>query len=96
MEVIIWRSGEKCQKSHKSQKPLFNADNHIIDNIPQRTETYTRKKEKINEERYQELRDRPMIVQTCLNPFINKNFNDVIGDQEKFLKPKNSLNIDKD
>ena len=33
MEVIVWRSGEKCQKSHKNQKPLFNSDNKIIDNM---------------------------------------------------------------
>ena len=96
MEVIVWSSGEKCQKSHKSQKPLFNADKKIIDNVPQRTETYTRKREKINEEKYQELSDRPMLVQTCLNPFLSRDFNDVIGDQEKYLKPKNSLDIDKE
>ena len=32
-----------------------------------------------------------MIVQTYINPFLSKNFNDVVEDQEKFLKPKNSL-----
>jgi hypothetical protein len=96
MEVIIWSSGDKCQKSHKSQKPLFDSNNKIIDNIPQRAETYTRKKDKINEEKYQEIRDRPMLVQTCLNPFLSRDFNDVIGDQEKYLKSKNSLDVEKD
>ncbi len=94
MEVIVWRSGEKCQKSHKNQKPLFNSDNKIIDNIPQRAETVTRKNDRINEEKYQELRDRPMLVQTYMNPFMSRDFNDVIGDQEKYLKPQNSLNDD--
>ena len=96
MEVIVWTSGEKYQKTPKTQKPLFDSNNKIIDNVPQRAEIHTRKKEKINEERYQEIRDRPMLVQTCLNPFLTKDFNDVIGDQEKYLKPKNSLDIEKD
>ena len=31
-----------------------------------------------------------MLAQTCQNPFFNKNFNDVVFDQEKYLKPQSS------
>ena len=33
-----------------------------------------------------------MLRQTVLNPFITKQFIDVIDDQETYLIPKNSLN----
>ena len=39
----------------------------------------------------EELENREMMVQTYINPFLSKKFNEVLDDQEKFLKPKNSL-----
>ena len=95
MEVIIWSSGEKYEKTQKSQKPLLNANNEIIHNVPCRGEYTIRKKEKTNEQRRDEIMDRAMLIQTCQNPFLNKDFKDVLSDQEKYLTPKNSL-INKD
>jgi len=34
--------------------------------------------------------DRQMFAQTCQNPFLNKNYTDVLSDQDKFMKPQNS------
>jgi hypothetical protein len=91
MSVIIWTSGEKFVRTKKEDKPILNEKNEIINNIPLRGET-TRRGDKINPEKYQKFVDeRPMIVQTYQNPFLSKNFTDVINDQEKFLIPKNSF-----
>jgi len=91
MSIIIWSSGEKFVKTKKEDKPILNDKNEIINNIPLRSET-TRIGDKINTEKYQKFVDeRPMIVQTYQNPFLTKNFTDVINDQEKFLIPKNSF-----
>ena len=95
MEVIVWSSGEKYEKTQKSQKPLLNANNEIIRNVPCRGEYNIRKNDKTNEQRRDEIMDRSMLIQTCQNPFLTKNFDDVLSDQEKYLIPKNSL-INKD
>ena len=95
MEVIIWSSGEKCEKTLKHHKPLLNANNEIIHNVPCHGEYNIRKKDKTNEKRRNEIMDRSMLIQTCQNPFLTKDFNDVLSDQEKYLTPKNSL-INKD
>ena len=95
MEVIIWNSGDKYEKTKKGLKPLLNANNEIIHNVPCRGEYNIRKKDKTNEQRRDEIMDRSMLIQTRQNPFLTKNFNDVLSDQEKYLIPKNSL-INKD
>jgi hypothetical protein len=92
MNVIIWSSGEKFNKTKREDKPILNDKNEIINNIPLRSET-TRRGDKINPEKYQQfIDDRPMLAQTCQNPFFSKDFKDVINDQEKFLIPKDSFN----
>ena len=84
-EQIIWRSGEKSEKTPKSQKPILNDKNEIINNIPVRGEYNDRKKTIINEQRIEEIMGRKMSVQTYQNPFFNKKFEDVLADQEKYL-----------
>lgn len=91
MQEIVWSHGDKFTKTNKNDKPILNSNNEIINNIPLRCET-TRNRDKLEEDKYQTfINERPMIVQTCLNPFLKKNFEDVINDQEKFLIPKNSF-----
>lgn len=84
-EVVVWRSGEKSEKTLKSQKPILNDKNEIINNIPIRGEYNDRKKAIINERRAEEIMGRKMAVQTYQNPFLNKTFEDVLADQEKYL-----------
>ena len=84
-EQIMWCSGEKSKKTLKSQKPILNDKNEIINNIPIRGEYNDRKKAIINEQRVEEIMGRKMAVQTYQNPFLNKTFNDVLADQEKYL-----------
>lgn len=92
MNIIIWSSGDKFVKTKREDKPILNDKNEIINNIPLRSET-TRRGDKINPEKYKQFIDkRPMIVQTYQNPFLSKNFTDVINDQENFLIPKDSFN----
>ena len=87
----MWTDGEKFQKTKKENKPILNKENEIIKNIPLRGEN-TRNRDKIHPERYQEfVEKRPMLVQTYQNPYLMKNFNEVIDDQQKFLIPKDSL-----
>ena len=91
MEVIVWSNGEKYEKSKKEQKPLLNDKNEIIHNVAFRGEYTIRKKDRINEQKRDEIMERSMLTQTYQNPFLYKDFNDVISDQEKYLMPKNSL-----
>jgi hypothetical protein len=91
MEVIVWTHGEKCEKTPKDQKPLLNAKNELIQNVPYRGEYNIRKNDRFNEDRENEIMKRRMVPQTCQNPFLSKDFNAVIADQAKFLIPKNSL-----
>ena len=90
MEVVVWASGDKFEKTKKTEKPLLNDKNEIIHNVPTRGEYTIRKKDRINEKREGEIMQREMMVQTFQNPFLNKDFNEVLSDQEKFLKPQNS------
>jgi len=90
MEIIVWSSGEKYKKTKKMEKPLVNSNNEIIRNIPYRGEYNIRKKDRTNDRRECEIMEREMLVQTYQNPFFNKNYNDVLLDQEKYLKPQNS------
>ena len=90
METIVWKSGETFEKTLKKEKPLLNDKNEIIHNIPYRGEYNIRKKDRTNEKRECEIMEREMLAQTCQNPFFNKNFNDVVFDQEKYLKPQSS------
>ena len=92
MENIIWSSGEKYPKSYKCQKPLLNSNNEVVNNITQRGEYVIRKDDRLNEKRQIEILKREMVVQTCQNPFLNKDFNDVLTDQAKYLIPRSSLN----
>lgn len=85
MEEIVWSNGEKYQKSNKDQKPILNSNNEIIHNIASRGE-YALK----NELKREEIMERCMSVQTFQNPFLSKDFNDVLLDQETYLKPLNS------
>ena len=95
MEEILWSSGEKYEKTSKDEKPLLNDKGEIIHNIINRSEYNIRKKINDDEGRINEIMERQMIVQTCQNPFLNKNFSDVLLDQEKYLIPQNSQ-VEKD
>ena len=33
IEEKKWSNGEKYEKSYKNQKPIFNSNNQIIDNV---------------------------------------------------------------
>jgi hypothetical protein len=90
MEVIVWTSGEKYNKTPKDQKPLLNAKNEIIHNVVHRGEYNIRKNDRYDEKKQNEIMERTM-PQTYQNPFLNKDFNTVIADQAKYLIPKNSL-----
>tara|TARA_B100000963_G_scaffold311821_1_gene288941 strand:+ start:879 stop:1166 length:288 start_codon:yes stop_codon:yes gene_type:complete len=92
MEVIKWSNGEEYKWSKKEDKPILNANNEIIKNLTIRSEQpIQKKKDKEYFSKKEELENREMMVQTYINPFLSKNFNQVVEDQEKFLKPKNSL-----
>ena len=90
MECIVWKSGETFEKTKKQDKPLLNKKNEVIHNVPYRGEYNIRKKDRTNEKKETEIMEREMLVQTCLNPFFNKDYNDVLSDQETYLKPRNS------
>jgi len=90
MEVIVWRSGEKYEKSNKNEKPLLDSNNEIIHNVAIRGEYTTKKKNRVNTEKLEEIMGRRMISQRCQNPFLTKDFSDVLSDQERFLIPQNS------
>jgi len=91
MEEIEWSTGEKYKKSNKDDKPILNSKNEIIHNIVYRGEYNIKKNDKINEQKSDEMMNRQMLTQTFQNPFLHKSFKDVLADQEKFLKPQNSL-----
>lgn len=91
MHQLIWSHGEKFNKTKKQDKPILNSDNKIINNLQLRGET-TRNRDKLELDKYENfIKERPMLVQTYLNPFLSKDFNDVINDQENFLIPKDSF-----
>ena len=91
MEVKVWSTGEPYQQSNKNQKPLLNSKNEIIHNVAYRGAYNIKKNDKINETKRDEIMERRMSIQTFQNPFLHKNYNDVLADQEKYLMPHNSL-----
>jgi hypothetical protein len=92
MQQIVWSHGEKFNKTNKDNKPILNSKNEIVNNIPLRGET-TRNRDKLKQDKLETfVQERPMLVQTYQNPFLTKDFTDVINDQEKFLIPKDSFN----
>jgi hypothetical protein len=92
MQQIVWSHGEKFNKTNKDNKPILNNKNEIVNNIPLRGET-TRNRDKLKQDKLETfVQERPMLVQTYQNPFLTKDFTDVINDQEKFLIPKDSFN----
>ena len=84
-----WSNGEKCEKSYKNQKPIFNSNNQIIDNVIE-NKINSLKRNEINNEKIQ---NRELISHTYQNPFLSKNYIDVLDDQTNFLIPKNSNNL---
>lgn len=91
MKELIWTDGEKFIKTKKEDKPILNNKDEIVKNIPLRGKT-TRNRDKLQQDKIESfVKERPMLVQTYLNPFLTKDFNQVIDDQEKFLIPKDSL-----
>ena len=85
-----WSNGEKYEKSYKNQKPIFNSNNQIIDNVIE-NKINSSKRNEINNEKIQ---NRELISHTYQNPFLNKNYVDVLDDQTNFLIPKNSNNLE--
>ena len=85
-----WSNGEKYEKSYKNQKPIFNSNNQIIDNVVE-NKINSSKRNEINNEKIQ---NRELISHTYQNPFLNKNYVDVLDDQTNFLIPKNSNNLE--
>ena len=85
-----WTNGEKYEKSHKNEKPIFNSCNQIIDNVIE-TKIILSKKNEYNNDIIQ---SRELITHSSQNPFLNKNYIDVLDDQTNFLMPKNSNNLE--
>lgn len=93
MEIIKWSTGEEYKTSTKNDKPILNSNNEIIHNVLYRSE-YTKKKDSevydFLQEKKNEILNRNRVIQTYINPFLNRDIKDVITDQETFLKPQNS------
>lgn len=85
-----WSNGEKYEKSYKNQKPIFNSNNEIIDNVIENKINSSKRNEIYNEK----LQNRELITHTYQNPFLSKNYVDVLDDQTNFLIPKNSNNLE--
>ena len=84
-----WSNGVKYEKSYKNQKPIFNSNNQIIDNVIENN-INSLKRNEINNEKIQ---NRELISHRYQNPFLSKNYIDVLDDQTNFLIPKNSNNL---
>ena len=87
MNLIFWSNGETYQKYTRNDKPLSNS----INNVAYVGNYNIKKNDKINEKKTGEIMNRQMLSQTFQNPFLHKSYNDVLADQEKYLKPQNSL-----
>ncbi len=85
-----WTNGEKYEKSYKNQKPIFDSNNKIIDNVIESKISSHKRNEIYNEK----IQDRELVTHTYQNPFLNKNYVDVLDDQTNFLIPKNSNNLE--
>ena len=90
IEEKKWTNGEKYEKSYKNQKPIFNSNNEIIDNVIENKINSSKRNEIYNEK----LQNRELITHTYQNPFLSKNYVDVLDDQTNFLIPKNSNNLE--
>ena len=94
METIIWSKNEEYKKSKKEDKPITNEKNEVIYNVLYRGEHINKKKileDNIeNSGKIQELNERIFTMREIQNPFLTKNYNDVLNDQHNFLIPKNS------
>ena len=90
MEVVVWSSGEKYERSNKTNRPILNSENEIIKNVAIHGEYIVKKSDRENEEKREEIMERSMIRRNFQNPFIEKNYLDVLDDQKKFLTPQNS------
>jgi len=90
MEVIVWSSEEKYEKSTKKNKPILNSDNEIMHNVSICGEYIVKKNNRENIQKKEELQERKLIRRNFQNPFLEKNYLDVIDDQDKFLIPQNS------
>jgi hypothetical protein len=90
VEEKKWSNGEKYEKSYKNQKPIFNSNNEIIDNVIENKINSSKRNEIYNEK----LQNRELITHTYQNPFLTKNYVDVLDDQTNFLIPKNSNNLE--
>ena len=96
MEVVIWSNGEKYEKSFKKKEILLedNSNNNNCYNNIIETEYIHRKKQRDNENEDNEILERHQIRRAYQNPFLSeKTYINVINDQEKFLTPLNSNNI---
>jgi len=85
-----WTNGEKYEKSYKNQKPIFDSNNKIIDNVIESKISSHKRNEIYNEK----IQDRELVTHTYQNPFLSKNYVDVLDDQTNFLIPKNSNNLE--
>tara|TARA_Y100000816_G_scaffold292346_1_gene287121 strand:+ start:1164 stop:1460 length:297 start_codon:yes stop_codon:yes gene_type:complete len=94
METIVWSKNEHYKKSKKEDKPITNDKNEVIFNVLYRGEQINKKKmleENIeNSNKIKELNERTFTKRDHLNPFLNKNYSDVLDDQHNYLIPKNS------
>tara|TARA_Y100001980_G_C14473824_1_gene253508 strand:+ start:290 stop:580 length:291 start_codon:yes stop_codon:yes gene_type:complete len=94
MQRVNWSKNEEYKQSKKNDKPITNSNNEIIHNVLYRGEQINKKKileETIeNNNKIKELNNRIFITQTYINPFLNKEYNKVLEDQDKYLIPKNS------
>lgn len=90
IEEKKWSNGEKYEKSYKNQKPIFNSNNEIIDNVIENKINSSKRNEIYNEK----IQNRELITHTYQNPFLSKNYVDVLDDQTNFLIPKNSNNLE--
>ena len=94
MDVLIWSNGERYERSRKNEKPQVVETIEINNSSRIEGEYIDRKKSRDNEERRQAILERSMIRRSYQNPFLmDKNYINVINDQEKYLMPLNSNNI---
>jgi len=91
MEAISWSSGEKSEKSFKKDKPILNDKAEIIDSLRNTAKYISRKDNRNDEQKKNEIIERYLIRRTYQNPFLgNKDYINVIEDQQKYLTPLNS------
>ena len=81
MQNFIWSKNEEYKKSKKEDKPITNENNEIVHNVLYRGEQINKKKfieENLeNNKKIKEINERTFTTRGYLNPFLNKNYNDV-------------------